>query len=340
MESPYPNPEAAGGAGGYPPAAAAAPEAPRLVIRGESSETPKEDRKVFGAFTDYLNITFRVPEWRDVPAGFFYRLTGAVRSAFGCMDSIGRGLHGYAQGYKFERGGVRFAWGGQANTALLSIPGDGCSLIPDWPALCELLRENLGGRITRWDGAVDDFEGGHSVNEAVDLYLAGRFNAGGRMPSCDQKGNWIAPDGSGRTFYVGKRQNGKLLRVYEKGKQLGAKESAWTRWEVELHNVDRVIPWDVIPNPAPYIAGAYPAISWVSGLGCRIPTLRRADSISYQRIIFYARIAYGQLVDTMLEREGSAERVVDKLWRGGTPKRLETTRYLGVNKERKDEIPS
>lgn len=72
----------------------------------------------------------------------------------------------------------------------------------------------------------------------------------------------------------------------------GAKESPWTRWEVELRNVDRVIPWDVIPNPAPYIAGAYPALSWLNGLGCRIPTLRRTDSISYQRIIFYARIAY------------------------------------------------
>lgn len=323
--------------GGESARAPAAPGAdpqpsPRLVIRGESPD-PLHGGKILGAFTDYLNVTFKVPDWRDVPSAFFYRLTATVGPAFGAMESIGRGLHGYGQGFQFERGGVRFAYGGQANTAFLSIPGEGCALVPDWPKLCELLRDDLLGRITRWDGAVDDFEGTHSVEEAVGLYLAGEFNGGGRKPSCDQKGNWIAPDGSGRTFYVGKRQNGKLLRVYEKGKQLGAKESPWTRWEVELHNIDRVIPWDVIPEPGRYIAGAYPALSWISGLGCRIPTLRRMDRISYQRIIYYARIAYGQLVDTMLEREGSAERVVEKLWRGGTPKRLETTRYLGINKE-------
>jgi phage replication initiation protein len=155
--------------------------------------------RLLGAFTDYLNVTFRVPEWRDPAAGFFYRLTQAVGVAFGTRECIGRGLHGYAKGFRFERGGVRFALGGQANTALLSIPGDGCSLVPDWPRLCELLRDNLGSRITRWDGAVDDYEGFHSVDEAVDLYLSDRFNAGGRKPSCDQKGNWIAPDGSGRT---------------------------------------------------------------------------------------------------------------------------------------------
>jgi phage replication initiation protein len=276
-----------------PQAPGAAPASPRLVIRGESSGESPGAGKVFGAFTDYLNVTFRVPDWRDFPAGFFYRLSSAVGSAFGCMEPIGRGFHGYAKSYRFERGGVRFAWGGQANTALLSIPGDGCALVPDWPRLCDLLREVLAARITRWDGAVDDYEGRHSVDEAVELYLRGAFGAGGRKPSCDQKGNWIAPDGSGRTFYVGKRRNGKLLRVYEKGKQLGAKESPWTRWEVELHNVDRVIPWDVIPNPPAYVAGAYPALAWVTGIGSRIPTLRRTDTISYQRIIFYARIAYG-----------------------------------------------
>jgi phage replication initiation protein len=249
------------------------------------------------------------------------------------MESVGRGLHGYREGFRFERGGVRYACGGQAGTGLLSIPGDGCALVPDWARLVLFLQSDLNARITRWDGAVDDLQGTHPVDEAVGLYLAGEFNGGGRKPSCDQKGNWIAPDGSGRTFYVGKRQNGKLLRVYEKGKQLGDATSPWVRWEVELHNVDRAIPWEVIVEPAKYIAGAYPALTWVSGLGCRIPTLRRTDRISYDRIVFYARIAYGPLVDIMLEREGSAERVVDKLWRNGTPKRLETTRYLGINKE-------
>jgi phage replication initiation protein len=329
---------ATAGADAQPPeaaGAAAAARSPRTVIRGERSdeEAPRGDGKGFGAFTDFLNVTFRLPEWKDPAAGFFYRLCETVGSSFGVMEDQGRGLHGYLRSFGFERGGARFAYGGQFGTGFLSIPGDGCALVPDWGRLVGLLHGELGARITRWDGAVDDFEGAYPVDRAVELYLSGAFNAGGRKPSCDQKGNWIEPDGSGRTFYVGKRQNGKLLRVYEKGKQLGETSSPWVRWEVELHNVDRVIPWTVIADPAPHIAGAYPALSWVNELASRIPTLRRTDQISYERIIFYARVAYGRLIDTMLEREGSSERVVDRLWREGTPRRLETTRYLGMGGE-------
>lgn len=230
------------------PQAPGAAQSPRLVIRGESSETTGN---VFGAFTDYLNVTFRLPDWKDPASGFFYRFSEVVGPAFGIMESLGRGLHGYTDSYRFERGQVRYAFGGQAGTALLTIPGERCAMVPDWTRLIGFLRDDLQGRITRWDGAVDDFNGVHPVNEAVDLYLAGAFNAGGRKPSCAQAGNWITEDEAGRTFYVGKRRNGKVLRVYEKGKQLGFGSSPWTRWEVELHNIDRVIPWEVITDPAP-----------------------------------------------------------------------------------------
>jgi len=211
------------GADAQPPqaaGAAAAARSPRTVIRGERSdeEAPRSDGKGVGAFTDFLNVTFRLPEWKDPAAGFFYRLCETVGSSFGVMEDQGRGLHGYRRSFAFARGGARFAFGGQYGTGFLSIPGDGCALVPDWERLVGLLQSELGARITRWDGAVDDFEGAYPVDKAVELYLSGAFNAGGRKPSCDQKGNWVEPDGSGRTFYVGKRQNGKLLRVYEKGK--------------------------------------------------------------------------------------------------------------------------
>lgn len=317
------------GAGGQPPQAAAAePSTPRQVIRGES---PPSDGKGCGAFTDYLNVTFPLPShWRNKAAGFFCSLAEVVGPAFGRMESLGRGFHGYAESYRFERGQVRYAFGGQAGTGMFSIPGEGCALVPDWVALVRFLRHGLQARITRWDGAVDDYHGLHSVDEAVELYRSGAFNAGGRAPSCAVAGNWISADESGRTFYVGKRRNGKLLRVYEKGKQLGLASSPWTRWEVELHNVDRVIPWEVIADPAPHIAGAYPALSWVSGLASRIPTLQRSDSITYKRLVFYAQVAYGRLIETMLAREAGDAAVVDLLRRPGVPSRLELTETLGI----------
>lgn len=323
-----------GAAGVQPPQAADAAVSPRQVIRGESSPLGKDSHrsngKAIGAITDYLNVSFPLPKSANPAPEFFDRLTPAIGSSFGIMEDLGRGLHGYKHSFRFERGGVRFACGGQAGTGFLSIPGEGCALVADWGRLVALLRDDLGARITRWDGAVDDFEGAHSVDGAVALYRSGAFNGGGRKPSCDVRGNWIEADDSGRTFYVGKRRNGKLLRVYEKGKQLGAVDSPWVRWEVELHNIDRVIPWEVIDDPARFIAGAYPALSWINGTASRIPTLQRTDGISYRRIIFYARMGYGKLIETMLRRDESAEDVVRQLRRPGVPVRLALTEALGT----------
>jgi hypothetical protein len=67
---------------------------------------------------------------------------------------------------------------------------------------------------------------------AIQAWRDGLFTLSGRPP----KGRLIDDfeGGSGRTFYVGTREGGKLCRVYEKGKQLGDPQSKW-RAEVELH---------------------------------------------------------------------------------------------------------
>ncbi|HEY6825045.1 MAG TPA: replication initiation factor domain-containing protein, partial [Steroidobacteraceae bacterium] len=247
----------------------------------------------------------------------------------------GRGLHGYARSFEFQHGRTLFAIGGQRETAFISMSGDGCALVQDWPALVALLRDRLDGRITRWDGATDDYEGRRSVDSAVEAYRAGGFNGRGRKPSCSVDGDWIDPQGKGRTFYVGNRENGKLLRVYEKGKQLGEAQSPWVRWEVELHNVDRVIPWEVLLEPGRYLAGAYPALTWVQEEASRIATLKKADGITYDRAVHYAKQSIGRLVNVMVEREGSPEGVVEELRRDGVPKRLELTERLGLRGEKK-----
>lgn len=309
-------------------------EAPRTVIRGESYEGNPE-----AAFTDWLNVTFPLPEGDDPAGRIFDALFNSTQGAFGGMTDRNRGLHGYARSFAFDHGSVLFAFGGQRNTGFLSIPGDGCALITSWPTLVQLLRDDLSGRITRWDGAVDDYAGKHSVDLAVELWKMGGFSTGGNRPSIDQRGNWLEPDGKGRTFYVGRRENGKLLRVYEKGKQLGMPDHPWVRWEVELHNVDRYVPWEVVLSPGVYVAGAYPCMSWVSESASRIRTVKAQDSITYQRLMHVGSLAYGALINVMLEREGSAERVVDRLRRDGVPRRLApTTEVLRQRGSEVDEV--
>ncbi len=286
------------------------------------------------AFTDWLNVTYAASS--GDPAAFFDAFSKVTQARFGLLNERpGRGLQGYKHSFEFQYGRSFFGLGGQRGTGFVSISGDGCALIPDWRALVELLRDRLQGRITRWDGATDDFEGRRSVDEAVRVYLAGGFSCGGRTPTCAVDGDWIVPLGNGRTFYVGNRKNGKLLRVYEKGKQLGDPDSPWVRWEVELHNVDRVIPWEVLLEPGRYLAGSYPALSWVQADASRIETLRRTDGITYERLVHHARQSVGRLVNTMYEREGGAEGVVEGLRRDGVPKRLALTERLGLRGEKK-----
>jgi phage replication initiation protein len=206
---------------------------------------------------------------------------------------------------------------------MLSLPGEACAIVADWAALVAFLREGLAARITRWDGAVDDFHGVRTVDDAVRWYMADEFNAGGNRPSCRVDGNWLTADTQGRTFYVGKRSNGKLMRVYEKGKQLGDPLSPWVRFELELHNKDREIPFDVLLRPGPYVAGAFPCMAWVTEEAFRIRTIQNHRRIAYDAAVHWARVAVGQLVNTMAQVEGDPAAVLGKLRRAGIPARLD-----------------
>lgn len=309
---------------------------PRTVIRGESPN--KENDRSQAALTDWLNISFPFHPASNNPLGFYKSFSKATNGIFGGMTDQERGLHGWNNSFRFDRGCVMFAHGGQRNTAFLSLPAEGCAFVSDWPSFTSFLRDNLKGHITRWDGAVDDFSGVYTIELAVALYIDGGFKQGGRNPNPKQYGNWITPDDLGRTFEVGSRRNGKLIRIYEKGKQLGYPFSNWVRWEVELHAKDRSIPWDVLLYPGDYVAGAYPCMSWVSQRASRIRTIKAQDSITYERLKEVASITYGPLINTMLQREGSAERVVELLRRQGAPRRLGFTNDYLKTQGSSDEI--
>lgn len=323
-------------------------DAPRWVTRGESfGENPesgesveifatgnngkyriistplaKPDGEPLAALTDYLNTTFQfIPTQENIVQLVRY-FTEFLGVPFDSLTQRKGGLHGYTTSFEIGKTGGLFAYGGQRGTALVSLPGSTCALINDWAACYHLFHEILNARITRWDGAVDMFDGEPSVDDAVNWYKTGLFNAGGNKPSCRQNGNWIEPDGTGRTFNIGKRENGKTLRIYEKGKQLGDPSSPWVRWELELHNRDRHIPWDVILEPGKYLAAAYPCMRWVNVIQERIRTTQKSTTIGYRHLSFYLAQAYGKMINVMLEVEGSPEKVIELIKRPGAPARL------------------
>lgn len=284
------------------------------------------------ALVDFLNSSFPFAGRSALPA-FFNQLFSVVGSDF--APAIDRHRKFYLYEHSFALGNTKavFAYGGNNGTAVLSFSGEDCHRIPDWYKLVEFLRDHLGGRITRLDCAVDDFEGVHTVDHAVEMYQANLFNAGGRQPRVRQAGNWIAPDGTGRTLYVGNRKNGKIARIYEKGMQLGIPWHPWVRWEVEWQNTRRIVPWEAIFEPGKYVAGAYPkALGWVSEEQSRIRTLTHTAKIGYAALTHYASEAFGKHIDLMLKVEGSAEKVVEKLRRDGLPSRLDLPSIPGYGK--------
>jgi phage replication initiation protein len=193
--------------------------------------------------------------------------------------------------------------------------------------LYEFLSSIPSARITRVDLAHDDYSGAsYSPTQALEDYIAGKFTSTGRRPTCRQDGNWIFPDGSGLTFYVGKRENGKLLRVYEKGKQQGGASPElypnWTRTELELHNEGRSIPFDVLINPGPFLAGSYPALEWISEEQSRIATKQKTLQVAFEKSVSMVKNQVGRYINAMRQVYGSAEEVLDKITRSGIPDRL------------------
>ncbi|NOU45170.1 MAG: hypothetical protein HOO87_16745 [Methyloglobulus sp.] len=146
------------------------------------------------------------------------------------------------------------AWGGekQNGTILFDINGTGCANVAGWEKLAEFL-EPLSARLTRVDLAYDDYEGKIIDYEKFrQWYFDGQFNTNGRPPEPSEIGH--LPPHKGRTFYVGNRQSVKMVRGYEKGRQLKQPDSPWFRAEVEFKSGGRVLPLDMLINPTKYNA--------------------------------------------------------------------------------------
>ncbi len=324
-------------------------ESPRLVTRGESLyhevigsdgesyvvvnkngypklihiPKPKIDGNPSAAIVDYLNCTFPFGPKLSL-ADFFYELFRVLGPEFAPAVDRNCGKYSYEHSFSLGASAALFCYGGNNHTGFLSFCGESCHRIRDWKHLVHYLSKILKAKITRWDGAHDDFGGIHDVDEALRMYQAGMFTNGGREPLMDQRGNWIKPDGRGRTLYIGCGKNGKLTRIYEKGMQLGIPWHPWVRWETQLGSRDRIIPWDAVLEPGKYLAGGYPkAMGWISEEQSRIRTLRKTASIGYESLNHWASVAYGKHINVMMQVEGSAEKVIKILRRDGLPARLQ-----------------
>ncbi|WP_318442709.1 replication initiation factor domain-containing protein [Photobacterium leiognathi] len=198
------------------------------------------------------------------------------------------GFSGYANSANILVNGKQAglaAWGAKNHGCYLSLSGVGCSAV-DFERLHLAIRAIPALKITRVDLAHDSLSGKHNIKTARKMAKSGQFISKGRPCSycyiesghLFKMGSYTKESGNteslkkrygfnpdkGKSFYVGSRDAGKMLRVYEKGKQLDSiKHPNWVRWELELRSKDRVIPLDVLIKPADYLASSYPALKFV-----------------------------------------------------------------------------
>jgi phage replication initiation protein len=287
-------------------------------------------------FIDWLNFTFAHGCEKPHHAVGAVSRTLEMILGYGVTSQRSRGLNFYKESYILGNNWGFVCVGGQNDTLMVSINGEGCAAarkgwekrLYKW-ATTELYRF----QITRVDVAHDLFNGEYTVDNAVRDFDSGLFGIGGRIPKIQQYGNWRIPDDvDGRTVYLGARWSGKFCRIYEKGKQLGKEDSPWVRIECEWRNKNRIIPSDILIEPGRYLAGAYPALFWLSKVQSKIKTKVNKEKIVYEKAIEIGKRQLGGLILLMSKIEKSAEDIVSKLIGEKIPKRFISPDWRDLDK--------
>lgn len=288
-------------------------------------------------FLDCLRVTVKRQSLRlrsttcDTDAAHVSALSPILKSifGFGITKNLHRGRDFYDSSYLIGDDFGLVGIGGNHGSILIVLHGIGCAAavegwetrMHDWLASC------VDPTITRIDIAYDDIEGTLLPPRlAASLRETGGFSLTNKLPKAEKAGDWDHPDGSGITFYIGRRQSGKYCRIYEKGRQLGDSTSDWVRIEVEYKNRDRVIPLEVLLDPTGYWLASYPCFLSIFGgvFDCeskKIATTKKTSQISLDRALRETGRCYGKYLNVFRGLYGD-KRTLDLLSNPDWPRRL------------------
>ncbi|EMS4220653.1 replication initiation factor domain-containing protein, partial [Neisseria gonorrhoeae] len=230
----------------------------------------------------------------------------------------------------------RVHYGGQCETMLVELNGTGCmAALPGWEnRLYEFLSKCVRPKITRIDVAHDFFNGEYTPDQAMLDHDNGHYDVHNMRPKSECRGTaWRNEDGSGKTFYIGKRGNSKFTRVYEKGRQLGDVDSPWVRFEGDIE-----IPLDVLLYSGSYLGGAYPICKEIFKTEAkRMEVKVKNVNLIFDVKLFHARNQVGKMVNFLRDIGWDDSRIVDELVKGveGYPKGLQPEQYDCKNQTQK-----
>lgn len=282
---------------------------------------PHSDAPPDAAIIDWFACTLHLS-----PGYALKALLADITALFGIetFTQCNKGWCGYHKRIDLDGCGL-LAWEGvaQRDTAHLSLNAHGCARVPNWQAV-KAWGEVHQARIARVDLAHDDYTGAiwNAERLRTEYLQNGFLGADNRKPHSSMVGDWDNAE-KGRTYYVGSRAAGKMLRGYEKGKQLGEMDNPWFRLELELRGTNRIIPWNVLTQPGQYLAGSYPCLSSLSSAPCVLETSVKVASMDYDKTLSHLRKQWGQFINLVQDVEhGDPASAMQALIRPGHPERF------------------
>ncbi|AUJ12703.1 replication protein [Xanthomonas oryzae pv. oryzae] len=184
-------------------------------------------------------------------------------------------------------------------TARIELTGAGCAMVSAarcghakrWLELRAKL-ESCAGRLTRVDTAADDLLGKYPLKLAQTWYSDGEFDNRGQRPKAQLIDDYDS--GDGKTLYVGTKKSEKQLRVYEKGREQGDKESPWVRYEAQFKASNRKdLSLDILRDPAGYLLGAYPVLHFLNCVALRMDITKAAVDATWKSARRHLKRQYG-----------------------------------------------
>lgn len=314
--------------------------------KGKLIEIPQRRGKQDGVFIDWLSITFHEETLERMaghillsPKEYMFVLSKKLEEilGYGITEKCkSKGNKFYESMYRLGSPDVDYGevhYGGQRNTVLIELKGVGCNLAsPGWEGrMQEFLSKAVRPRITRVDLALDFFNGEYTPDQALLDHDNGHFDNHNMRPKSEMYGAaWRLDDGSGKTFYVGRKKNSRFVRVYEKGKQLGDKSSPWVRFEIQMNHGDIEIPLDVLTDEGGYFCGSFPICSTFKNMPQekRFAVREKTLNLTFDHKVKHGKNAVGKLINFMSAVGLSDSQIVEMLKADdGYPKGLEPEKY-------------
>lgn len=315
-----------------------------VLADGKLKEIPLKRGLSTAAFIDTLTFTvtedvFIRPDQlgteEEMACNISADLTEIMGYGLFCKQN---GRNGYTTSYKLGNETVNYgfvAMGGknQRGSICFYFTGEGLvAALEGWESrLYQYIKDYAPfARITRCDLAHDFLNGEYTPEQALKDWENGLYTSRQTCPVAECVGSdWLINEGRGKTFYVGSRKNSsRFARIYEKGKQLGDKESAWVRVELEMKNRDLIIPHEVLIEPGRFLTGAYPVFERLfeqfNEVVAKPERIKKIQDVGHEHVLKYASMQVSPAIKMLQEMGFDDSQIVETLLneKAKLPKRL------------------